>query len=368
MIDCFATRNSFQVDAQGKVSPCCKFKGNYSHIDEYQTVVDIFSDPRLSALREDHTQGVWTKSCVRCEQDEASKKQSRKQMYEVIGLGTGDFFIDVSLGNYCNLKCRMCSPENSSQWGSDYNALIAEGLVSAFKYTNYLMSEHTIEMIASFIDTVNGRIVIEVKGGEPLLMPNSQSFFVRLSECVNSNNIEIWIASNGTKIPDWFSDCIKRFKKVELSISVDGSGKVYNYIRGSKHSYDDILLNATTLSNIENVMLRFNVVVQNLNIKNVADLYDDLFGIVKSHNKITLIVLRFPEYYQSNIYPDSKKQSIYDSWDDRVIQCNPSYNAMANVFLMPNNEGYWNTFQKITEVLDSRRKQDIAEVDTCLKT
>lgn len=368
MIDCFATRNSFQVDAQGMVSPCCKFKGNYSHIDEYQTVVDIFSDPRLSALREDHTQGVWTKSCVRCEQDEASKKQSRKQMYEVIGLATGDFFIDVSLGNYCNLKCRMCSPENSSQWVSDYNALIAEGLVSAVKYTNYLMSEHTIEMIASFIDTVNGRIVIEVKGGEPLLMPNSQSFFMRLSECVNSKNIEIWIASNGTKIPDWFSDCIKRFKKVELSISVDGSGKVYNYIRGSKHSYDDILLNATTLSNIENVMLRFNVVVQNLNIKNVADLYDDLFGIVKSHNKITLIVLRFPEYYQSNIYPDSKKQSMYDSWDDRVIQCNPSYNAMANVFLIPNNEEHWNTFQKITKVLDSRRKQDIAEIDTCLKT
>lgn len=367
MIDCFATRNSFQVDAQGKVSPCCKFKGNYSHIDEYQTVGDIFSDPRLSALRENHRQDIWTKSCVRCEQDEASQKQSRKQMYEVIGLSNDDFFVDVSLGNYCNLKCRMCSPENSSQWVSDYNALIAEGLVSAVKYTNYLMSEHTIEMIASFIDTVKGRIVIEVKGGEPLLMPNSQSFFVRLSECVNSKNIEIWIASNGTKIPDWFSDCINRFKKVELSISVDGSGKVYNYIRGSKHSYEDILLNSANLSNIENVVLRFNVVVQNLNIKNVADLYDDLFSIVKSHNRITLIVLRFPEYYQSNIYPDSEKKPIYTSWADRTIKYNPSYNAMANVFLMPNDEVQWKAFQKITEVLDSRRHQDISEIDKCLK-
>ncbi len=367
MIDCFATRNSFQVDAQGKVSPCCKFKGNYSHVDEYSSVENIFSDARLKALRESHRQGTWTKSCYRCEQDESSSKQSRKQMYDVIGLSNDDFFIDVSLGNYCNLKCRMCSPENSSQWASDYDALMQEDLVSPVKYTNYLMSDATISMIANFIETVNGRIIIEVKGGEPLLMPNSKTFFNTLSECSNSNRIEVWIATNGTKIPDWFEECMKKFNRVELSVSVDGSGSVYNYIRGSKHSYSDVLENAKAFLSIKNIRLRFNVVVQNLNIRNVSDLYDDLFGIVKSHNDITLIILRFPEYYQSNIYPDDKKQMIVDSWHNKSITNNSSYKAMLNVFLAPNDSIAWNSFSKITHILDCRRNQSIAEIDECLK-
>lgn len=367
MIDCFATRNSFQVDAQGKISPCCKFKGNFSDASEYASVFDIMTDARLQHLRERHALGEWTKSCVRCQQDESTSKQSRRQMYDNIGLTPTDFFIDISLGNFCNLKCRMCSPENSTQWHSDYRALQEENLVSAVEYKNYLMDSDTIAMIADHIDRVYGRIVIEIKGGEPLLMPNSREFFDRISNTKHVEQIEIWIASNGTKIPEWFEDCISKFKKVELSISVDGTDNVYSYIRGGKHPYEDVLQNALVLSRIKNVDLRFNIVVQNLNIRNVSVLYEDLFNLVKDHNKITLIILRFPEYYQCNIYPDDKKLEILNEWENSLISKNSSFNGMRTLFVVENNTNVWNTFKQVTKILDSRRNQNILEIDECLK-
>ena len=366
MIDCFATTNSFQVDAQGKVSPCCKFKGNFSDVSSYKSVPEIFSDPKLTELKSQHANGNWTKACLRCQQDEHTGKQSRRKMYEVIGLSKDDYFIDISLGNYCNLKCRMCGPENSTQWYSDYEVLAENNLATSEPYKSYLMDNATIDMVADFISTVSGRVIVEVKGGEPLLMPNSEKFFASLSNCVNAGNIEIWIASNGTRIPKWFEGCVSKFKSIELSVSVDGTNETYSYIRGTKHPYEDVIRNSITVKNMKNVMLRFNVVVQNLNIRNVADLYDDLYGIVGSHDKITLIVLRFPVYYQINIYPDDKKDGIINEMTNREISHNSSYRAVVNLLTMPNDVITWNMFQRVTKLLDDRRGQDVKGVDQCL--
>jgi organic radical activating enzyme len=368
VIDCFATTNSFQVDAQGKDSPCCKFKGNFADVTSYSSVSEIFADPKLIELKNQHENGNWTKACLRCQQDEHTGKQSRRMMYDVIGLSKTDYFIDVSLGNYCNLKCRMCGPENSTQWYADYEVLAKNNLATSEPYQSYLMDDATIEMIAEFISTVTGRVIVEVKGGEPLLMPNSEKFFTSLSNCANANNIEIWIATNGTRIPTWFESCISKFKTAEISVSVDGTNETYSYIRGTKHPYKDVIQNSIVINNMKNVMLRFNVVVQNLNIRNVAELYDDLYSIVGSHAKITLILLRFPIYYQINIYPDDKKDCIVRDMNDRSISQNSSYRAIVNLLMMPSDTNSWNMFRRVTGILDTRRAQDITGVDECLAT
>jgi len=364
MIKCFAVSNSFQVDAQGNVKPCCKFKHPIKTISDYSNIDDVFTSLEMQNLKTSHDSGEWTPGCERCSMDETSGIQSRRLMYDRLGLTTEtDFFLDVSLGNYCNLKCRMCTPENSTKWITDYKLLLNQGLVNQKKYKNYLLSECDIDKICVFLETITGRVIIEVKGGEPLLMPNSFYFFNKLNECKNKVNFEIWVATNGTKIPKWFPELVKDFKKIELSVSVDGTDEVYEYIRGGNlDSYSKLLSNALSFTNLQNLKLRFNVVVQNLNIKNLPALYYDLYNITKSHNDITLIILRYPEYYQLNIFPDDKKAEVVESLKQGIISENVNINSIIRLFLKENVPSSWEKFLKITAVLDKSRKQDISKI------
>src|SRR6056297_2507774 len=96
---CFATTNSITIGPTGKVSPCCKYKGDYGHLDSYKNVSDInFED-----LTNELAQGKWRPECKSCMIDERNNMSSRRQRYET--RFTDDaFLLDISLGNYCNLK------------------------------------------------------------------------------------------------------------------------------------------------------------------------------------------------------------------------------------------------------------------------
>ena len=61
MIKCFATTNSVMIDPLGKVRPCCKFDGDFGHIDEYDSIDDILKSEHYTELRKSHTDGIFTR-------------------------------------------------------------------------------------------------------------------------------------------------------------------------------------------------------------------------------------------------------------------------------------------------------------------
>jgi molybdenum cofactor biosynthesis enzyme MoaA len=358
---CFATTNSLQITAQGNLQPCCKFKkplGDINVLDDYFTLES------LTDLKSQHTNDVWTNNCKDCMNNEKVGLQSRREMYGIIGLTDADFFLDISMGNYCNLKCRMCGPENSTQWRSDFTALVDKGLVPDERYTNFSLTKEQVDHIIAILETKSGRIIIEVKGGEPLLMPISQYFFEQLAACKNADQFTIWMTSNLTKIPDWWYTISAQLQQIEFNVSMDGVGEYYNYIRGTRSSSLDVIKNASLLNKLDNHRLRFNIVVQNLNMNNLAELYDACIDIVDNETDISLIPLRNPSYYQPNVFPDHQKKQVVAKMSTSKIVDNRDYNSIVDYFMQPCDQQKWQQFLAISNTLDELRGQNLCSVLT----
>lgn len=366
MIKCFAAHSSFWIDPQGHVRPCGRYKEKMKHISEFENWSDITNSNEYQTLRNDLQNNVWHSPCFRCQEDEENGLKSKRSFYDRIGFKPDvDFMVDISMGNYCNLKCRMCGPQNSTLWKTDYDFLVEHKLAeaSAFDTSAYMLSDEDIEKLKSHLQTVKGKILIELKGGEPLIMPQTEKLIYKLIELPNADKISLLIVTNGTNVPTWIEDAVNRFEKITLAVSVDGFGEVYNYIRGTKtHDFDTCFANIKKLSTIKNLTLQFNVVIQNLNIHQIIDLHN----LLKQFDvHITYITLSGPQHYRLNVLPKEFRQKVYNEFLQRKNEFGSYREQMESVYkilLTDPDEKLVTRLKNISKALDIRREQSLCDV------
>lgn len=246
---CPAPWNHVCVNTNGANRLCC------NSITSEKKFIDNFEDywmNDLQSIRKQLLQGLKPKECQSCwtkeEQGIKSLRESFIENYKSRNEWI-DFLdnldnvkeypveLDLKLGNYCNLSCRMCTSYSSSTYASEFKKIFKEtgidyGLNPEEK--NYIQSkwydsEEFNNLLTKIID--NGLTRLKFTGGEPLMVPSVKKI---LNYCVNNNkakNIEIVIITNGTLIDNEWIDLLKQFKFVSLIVSVDGVDEVYNYIR-----------------------------------------------------------------------------------------------------------------------------------------
>ena len=81
----------------------------------------------------------------------------------------------------------------------------------------------------------------------------AKDFFESLANCKNSAAFEIWVTSNATRIPSWWTTVAAKFDKIRFHVSVDGTDETYQYIRGG-HSYAGIKKNIEKFGTIYNTV------------------------------------------------------------------------------------------------------------------
>jgi len=152
--------------------------------------------------------------------------------------------IEAKLSNFCNLKCRMCHPLDSTSWHKDWSSiehLMKDANQSTYKkiiqydlttkpyissYENNESFWKEFEELAPFLER------IEFAGGEPLIDPLHYKILHILKPY--SENIEIKYSTNLTKLnykKDNIEELWNYYKGVYLNISIDGIYDIYNYIR-----------------------------------------------------------------------------------------------------------------------------------------
>ena len=191
MIDCFASKNSFWIDPQGHIRPCARYKEKTNHISTFESFSNITNSEPYIAIRNELQNNMWPKGCFRCKEDEEKGLHSKRQFYKDIGLESpNDFMIDISMGNYCNLKCRMCGPHNSTLWASDFKFLVEQNLFKdpGIDLSPYQLSDDDIVKLTNHIESIEGNIFLELKGGEPLIMPQTKLLIDKLVKLKNSKN------------------------------------------------------------------------------------------------------------------------------------------------------------------------------------
>lgn len=269
-----------RINSEGTLIPCCKISKDFprGHIEQLDTFDQWWNGSTLKSLRQDLQQGVKSKWCEVCWGDESAGKPSLRQEYnkrfakflDLRSITKSTTYVndnlpialDLNLGNLCNFKCLMCSPDQSSRimaerqrYQDDFARLsFLQTLPQAdFAWPDREPFQHWLKSVGP------GLRLLELKGGEPLLIKNAISTIVGIE---NKAQSVISLTTNGSvDFKQEFIDQLAQFQHIWLCVSVDGLDDHAAYIRyGSKWSQTRDTI--CQLKKLTNCTLRLSTVFQ----------------------------------------------------------------------------------------------------------
>lgn len=242
---------------------------------------DYFKEIRLQMLQDEKPY-----ACRRCYEEEdaghRSKRIAETELLEftkdaanlvtdVDGSITPDLeFIELRLGNICNLKCKSCNPGSSSKWVSDYSAVqVTFPFVTKFPAKlNASWTESDAFWTDLFTCSKNTKLIY-VNGGEPTLVEKQWGYLDSLIAAGQTEKVTLWYNINLTSLPDQLLHRLRQFKNVQITGSVDDIYSRNDYLRtGSK--FDVILDNIHRLKAEPDFKLSLNQTVSWMNALYIA--------------------------------------------------------------------------------------------------
>lgn len=226
--------------------------------------------------------------------------------------------LDLKLGNYCNLSCRMCNSYSSSTYAAELKRikkatdidLSSSVLESKYKQNQWFQDPEFISRIKHFID--NGAYDLKFTGGEPLMVPGVEELIDYCIETDKAKDIGLQFITNGTLITTEWLKKLTNFKVVVLTVSIDGTEDTYEYIRHPtnwKDTYKN-LLNIKQFADLHHQIrleLTFTLQIYNMfQIENMLNLRRELDCL------INCIALDNPDYFDVSNAPEEAKKDALD--------------------------------------------------------
>jgi MoaA/NifB/PqqE/SkfB family radical SAM enzyme len=246
---------SLEASPIGTVRPCCLADDELTDDTgkKFSLLTANFKDIQNSAgmkrLREQFLAGEQPQTCRKCWNEERAGRTS-KRMHTLdrmkhMGISsdwTADakplMFLDLKLGNICNLKCRICGSWSSSTFATEELANLGpnEDRKTNHHYTMLRAGAWPREnpTFWSEIDQVSDQIrYIEFTGGEPFMIQEHFDLLQQLVDRGLAGQIEIHYNTNGTQWPEGAEQIWRHFKTVEIAFSIDDVGARFEYQRSN---------------------------------------------------------------------------------------------------------------------------------------
>lgn len=377
MLTCKVPWISITLSANGDIKPCCVYKGGQYSLHKGDTLESTWKN--LDSLRNDFIQGNKPERCVQCWDREKVLGHSRRSWYnDKITSWPKEYslnpefklrHIDLNFGNTCNLKCRMCGSWGSTAWFKEEKLLNEINL----NFNRSIVSSPTIIDGNYWNDkkeVFKNLERIDFKGGEPLMQEGMYIFLEYLVKWGYAENITIAYTTNGTQTPDRLKELWPKFKKIKIIISVEGTGDLYEYIRGGNvQTIDELENNIYWYDKFTNVDGSFNIAIQIYNIfdlNNILEWFEALKTSDRWHKnpnsfKFDCLVTQ-PKYLDINIMPIELKHEALHKLNEKDYK---SLSSIKSTLLNENtDEKNWNLFIDFTKSLDKMRNTDVTKVVT----
>lgn len=243
---------SIETSPIGTARPCCLAKDEITRIDgtkyilRENTLEEIYHSEYMQNLRKDFLAGAEPTTCQRCWDEEAAGRVSKrmnsrirlKEYYDSVDWNNLNpdqlWFIDLKLGNICNLKCRICGSWSSSKWAKEEIDYVGGNRKEHLAY-KFLQDGAWPRESELFWDNLKALLpnikYFEFTGGEPFLIQQHFDLLEYAVEHDYAKNIEIHYNTNGTVYPTESVDIWKEFKQVEIAFSVDNLEERFEYER-----------------------------------------------------------------------------------------------------------------------------------------
>ena len=200
------------------------------------SVSDVFNSKWLDKIRKDIEQGHRHSNCDYCWQLEDQGVESFRQT-TLKSLGDRDQtpqleILDLSLGNQCNLKCRTCTPEDSSLWVKEtYDLEQIEMSYSDYQRKMIILEKDDSDFFLDLVENLKTVKIIKMFGGEPFMMRRTWQLLKSAVEQGYSKNIELYFNTNCTFWEEENVQLFDEFKRVDIGLSIDGVGARFEYMR-----------------------------------------------------------------------------------------------------------------------------------------
>lgn len=268
-------------------------------------------------------------------------------------------YIDIRLGNLCNLKCRMCNPYSSNQWIEEWG-LVRKLLDDKTKIQLFKMdwpnNDKVSENLLKFANTIEQ---INLAGGEPTLATSQYILFDKLIELGVAKNISLKYTTNCTNLPKKMTDYWQHFKKVKINASIDAYEDLNRYIRYPTgwSLVETNLMKFKELSH-ENLILQINTTVQMYNILHLNKLLE--FLNMHQINNIYLSILDHPSCLNIKVLPTELKELARDRL--KPFMHIPAVRGVIDYMLASDLSSHLNEFKTYTIALDKSRNESILDL------
>lgn len=349
------------------------------------TVHDTFNSKTFREARLKVLDGKKPQACLRCYAEEAkgifSKRLEEIKNYsdytvDVAQAATDENgyikdvqleFVELRLGNVCNVACRTCNPASSSKWMNDYKKLAEaedKGTLKIINRDYFSMEgfrwperEEFWEDLLQHCDNVK---TFYINGGEPTLIKQHFKFLQRLADA-GKTDIKLWYNINMTNMNEEIIEIWRQFDHVKVSCSIDDLEERNEYIRHPT-KWADVMRNFLRLKE-ENFELDVTQTISWMNYSTLGDFYNFFHrehGVWVHHNYVY-----DPDILSPSVLPKAMRDAIHDKFSN--IFPDWKLNELKNMFGGPDNEEKWKRAKHYSKSLDYIRGQNLENILTEFK-
>lgn len=390
---CILADKGLGLHNSGRTYLCCHSRkyledtqGEQIYLDTH-TLKDAWASPTRKEIQQALENNIEHPSCQACWDDEHAGKKSRRQWHNsmnhpVDNRSDQPQILDLKMGNTCNMRCRTCNPEVSSQWYREDWELTAQPL-EGIEYSEYLKrwrripasySDANQDLWAIMAEWMPNVRYIDYYGAEPMLIKKNFEVLEQAVDHGTAKNIDLHFSTNGTIWTDELEQLLKQFRNVYFDLSIDDIGNRCGYIRYSSN-WELVATNLEKFlqarQNNRNFWFGVCITINSLNIYYL----DEIFDFFASKNLPTNFnMLHLPLHLNIKTLPNSVKKSITKKlqayqlkesagqwhrqyWADHL----PVVLNFLNT-LVDDQEKFFKEFIYYTKGLDASRQQDLAQI------
>lgn len=293
--------------------------------DRVYSLVEAFNSPNLRQTRLAMLRDQPVKSCEYCYLRESRGGISYRQIMNSVfrdrdwealiaetqpdgALTCKPIFLDLRLGNQCNLRCVMCCYPVSSSWKQHVKSTWLTGALDV-----YGNDERFWEDVREILP---GLQRIYFAGGEPMLQSSHHRLLDLMIDQGVAAGIDVVYNTNLTYLPPGILDKFQRFKSVEIGASCDGMGATFERIRRGAR-WDDFERNLRRVAPY--VRLRLAVTPQRDNVDDVPRLVE--WALQKGYEIDLTNILQYPEELSLAALSVSVKRQHAPDYERLATRC-----------------------------------------------
>lgn len=375
---------SLEATPIGTLRPCCLADDEITdnHGEKYDLrnadLESARNSQHMRQLRQQFLDGERPQTCRKCWTEERAGRTSKRQhtldrlkhivTYTDWHLDAKPLlFLDLKLGNICNLKCRICGSWSSSQFATEeIEDSPPEQKKQTFAYQMLRAGSWPRQnagfwqQLESIVDHVR---YIEFTGGEPFMIQEHVDLLRGIVAKGMAGNIEIHYNTNGTIYPEDLVAVWSHFKTVEIAISIDDLDQRFEYQR-TNADWSTVTQNLQKFRDLRAVSSNIQLqVCCTINVFNVYYLPDIADWIQQQHfDFVYWNMMHDAWYFSIGCLPTDAKNAIISRLQNHDFGRHQAEIQRVCDFMQrgASTDGFM-TRMKIND-LDRKRQQDLRTV------